>query len=132
MAIALRRPNDARARPSSLLKSDDQYRKVFNEQHPIQLYLVCANLMRRVDEYLYNRPSLDRKDVTNLRYYVAMLAAMEVTRLPQPKASQVAALDLSKVTNEVIERLLLEAANVYEALGGNDQIAKDPNLQKRS
>jgi hypothetical protein len=39
MAIALQRPNDARAHPSSLLKRNEDYEKVFNRSYPIALYL---------------------------------------------------------------------------------------------
>lgn len=130
MAIALRRPNDARARPSSLLKSDDQYRKVFSEQHPIRLYLICALIMRKVDEFVYLHKSIDRKDATNLRYYVAMLASIELTKHPQPKASQVAQMDVDSLSDGVIEKLLNEVNTVYKQMGAKDQIAKGPDLVK--
>src|SRR5690606_11118980 len=49
MAVLLRRPNDARARPSSLLKSEDDYQAVFSDAYPIAVYKVCAELNRRIE-----------------------------------------------------------------------------------
>ena len=79
MAIALQRPDTARARPSSLLKDENDYKKVFSEDHPIQLYAVCALIMKRVDAHLRAETvGLNRKDQTNLRFYLAMVAAMKL------------------------------------------------------
>ena len=52
MAIVLRQPDQARARPSSLLKRDEDYERVFSSSYPIELYYVCAEAMRRVEAHL--------------------------------------------------------------------------------
>jgi hypothetical protein len=131
MSAVLRRPGDARARPSSLLKSDDQYKRIFNEQHPLDLYLFAALLMRRVDEYLYTADKLDRKDATNVRFYVAMLAVMELTSMPQPKVARIASLSVSDLTDEILRKLLDEVLEAYLGLGGSDQVAKGPELTRQ-
>lgn len=48
MSISMQRPDDARARPSSLLKRDDDYAKIFSPEHPIELYLVAGKLIKAV------------------------------------------------------------------------------------
>jgi hypothetical protein len=79
MAIALQRPDSARAPPSSLLKDEDDYKKIFSDEHPLQLYASCALMMKRVDSFLRSEASgLNRKDQTNLRFYFATLAAMNL------------------------------------------------------
>ena len=45
MSILLQRPDDARARPSSLLKKDDDYSSVFSTSIPIGVYRVCATCL---------------------------------------------------------------------------------------
>ena len=52
MSIVLQRPDTARGRPSSLLKKDTDYSKVYSEELPIHLYYVCAEAMRRVESFL--------------------------------------------------------------------------------
>ena len=45
MAIVLARPDNARARPSSLLKRDDDYEQVYNLAYPIALYCTGPGLL---------------------------------------------------------------------------------------
>ena len=79
MAIVLRQPDQRRARPSSLLKNDEEYGRVFNSSYPIELYYVCAEAMRRVESILRS-PNLNvpTEDRNNLRFYVAMCAVSGV------------------------------------------------------
>ena len=42
MAIVLRQPDNARARPSSLIKRDDDYHRLFSPSYPIEIYLAEA------------------------------------------------------------------------------------------
>lgn len=49
MAMGLSRPDDSRARPSSLLKRDDDYRKIFSENVPVEIYLWLAQAQKAVD-----------------------------------------------------------------------------------
>jgi hypothetical protein len=73
MAIGLGRPHDARARPSSLLNNEADYRSLFNPNVPLQTYLWLAQVQRQVDTLLL------RVDVhatpylrTNLRFHVSL------------------------------------------------------------
>jgi AIPR protein len=56
MAVVLHKPDVARARPSSLLKRDDDYLKVFNPDYSLQLYLNTALILQRVDRFLSDQP----------------------------------------------------------------------------
>jgi hypothetical protein len=74
MSIGLSRPNDARARPSSLLKDDSDYRKIFNKKYPLAVYLWAARTQRAVDAFLRSdEADSDANERTNLRFYLAML-----------------------------------------------------------
>ena len=80
MAIGLSRPDDARARPSSLLKSDSEYEAIFSQTIDLDVYLWAARAQREVDAFLQSSEArttpLER---TNLRYHLAMLAAAKLT-----------------------------------------------------
>lgn len=52
LACGLRDPANARARPSSLLKNDDTYEQIFNEDYPLDFYFKCVSLARRVEDVL--------------------------------------------------------------------------------
>ncbi|MDE0709890.1 MAG: AIPR family protein, partial [bacterium] len=72
MAIGLSRPNDARARPTSLLKSDADYTTVFAEQTPLPVHLWALKVQRIVNNFLQVHMS-EPSERTNLRFHLAML-----------------------------------------------------------
>ena len=46
MSIVLKEPDNARARPSSLIKHDNDYKRVFNENSGLDVYLVCIEILK--------------------------------------------------------------------------------------
>ncbi len=128
MAIVLQRPDNARARPSSLLKRDDDYKKVFSPSYPIKLYFVCAEVMRRVERSL-KLPSLGvaSEDRNNLRFYVAMHVVggtSNSSKLPK----EIANFDVEVVDESAIRNSLGVIRPKYMELGGNDQVSKGTAL----
>ena len=128
MAIALRQPDTARARPSSLLKADEDYGQVFNSSYPINLYYVCAKAMRQVENHLKS-PSLNipPKDRNNLRFYVAMHAVAGISNSPPPP-NKIASFDLTGLDETAVQQSLDLVQAEYFALGGDDQVSKGPLL----
>ena len=131
MAIVLRQPDQARARPSSLLKNDEDYGRVFNSSYPIELYYVCAEAMRRVESFLRS-PSLNvpTEDRNNLRFYVAMCAVSGVGNSALSTPNGIAKFDVAGLKEAAVRRSLNFVQPKYVALGGNDQVSKGPQLLK--
>ena len=129
MSIALQRPNDARARPSSLLKRDADYETVFNRHYPIPLYLVCANIMKLIDrEVRAGKHALDRKDQTNVRFYAAMYLASVATGKAVPTPEDIAAISVSSITEDMLAESVRCAYEAYKDLGASDLVAKGVDL----
>ena len=128
MAIALRQPNQARARPSSLLKDDDDYCRVFNLEYPINLYYVCAEGMRKIESCL-KLPSLnvELKNRNNIKFYVAMHAIAGVGSSMQAP-EKIAEFNVSSLDEVTVKRSLNFIMPKYVALGGNDQVSKGTGL----
>jgi CO/xanthine dehydrogenase FAD-binding subunit len=117
MAIALQRPNDARARPSSLLKRNEDYDRVFNRTYPIPLYLNCAAMMKRVDQFVKSDAAgLDRKDQTNIRFYVAMDVGATLAGKPAPTPAEVAAISPAALGDAEIQAAEVRVLKAYKEL----------------
>ena len=129
MAIVLQQPDQARARPSSLLKNDEDYQRVFNQSYPIGLYYVCAEAMRRI-EFLLKSPSLNvpTEDRNNLRFYVAMCAVSGVGNSPKSTPTGIAKFDVAGLNGATVQRSLNFVQPKYITLGANDQVSKGPQL----
>ena len=103
MSISMQRPDDARARPSSLLKRDEDYAKIFSPDHPIELYLVAAKLVKSIHSYLRRAEDISPKDKNNLLFYVAMHAASKLAGQRRPSNKELAKIQPTDITEAILE-----------------------------
>ena len=134
--MGLSRPDSARARPSTLLKSDSDYETVFDDKTPLAAYLWAAKAQRQVDTFMLGATAeTSAQERTNLKFYVGMLASAKLLGKKVRAPSELAALgheergvdeaDLGeclKVVRGAMKRL--EERNGEAA----DKIAKGPDL----
>ncbi len=132
MALGLSRPDDARARPSSLLKSDADYVQIFSDDTPLNVYLWAARAQKEVDGFLQSsEANTSAPERTNLRFHVAMLAAAKLVGSPVTEPRQLAVLaddsraltdaDLLSCLSQVRAVLAQRMASTDESM---DKIAK--------
>jgi hypothetical protein len=71
ITIVYREPDLARSRPSSLIKKDVDYNKVFSSKTTLPIYLFCAKFMLRVQSFL-RRDFGERKNVikNNFKFHI--------------------------------------------------------------
>ena len=88
MAVGLGRPDDSRARPSSLLKSDRDYQTMFSGDIPLEVYLWAARAQKEVGGFLQAPGTgVSPPERTNLRFHLMMLATTKLvgSRVRSPK-----------------------------------------------
>ena len=129
MSILLGRPDDARARPSSLIKDDNTYLQLFSEQLPIHVYSVAGILIKRVESYLKTKDGLTASDRNNLRFYVASYIIWLLSGKTGPTADDISKIDPAEIDDELIDRVTDSVFEQYSALGGSDQVAKGAALK---
>lgn len=129
MTILLGRPDDARARPSSLIKNDANYVKVFDDQFPMGAYVVAGTLIKRVEEHLRTWLSFSARDRNNLRFYVLGYLIWKLTGTTTPTPKQVAAIELSTVNVEMLLKVTKLVSDKFSELGGTDQVAKGADFK---
>ena len=130
MAIALRQPDQARARPSTLLNDNKNYQRVFNLRYPLDLYYVCVEGMRKIESCLKS-PSLgvEPKYRNDLRFYVAMHAIAGVDGKP-PEPDEIVKFDVSSLNEETVKLSLQFIMPKYIDLGGDARASRSPELLK--
>ncbi|EKO39501.1 MAG: AIPR protein [Solidesulfovibrio magneticus str. Maddingley MBC34] len=128
MAMVLQRPDSARARPSSLLKKNEDYDHLFSTEYPIEIYLFVARTIKSIQSYLRSLDSLQPKDRTNLIFYIAMHASAVLSKKQSPNISDLLAIGDSSLTDEVLASSLTSVKELYETLGASDQVAKGTQL----
>ena len=65
-------PSNSRARPSSLLKKDEDYERIFSDTTPYPVYLWLAQVQKVVDGTLRSA-KIGTRHETNLRFHTAMV-----------------------------------------------------------
>jgi hypothetical protein len=128
MAIALQRPDDARARPSTLLKKDDDYKQLFSSGHPIGIYLVAAKTIKAAQSNLRSREDLAQKNRANLLFYVAMHVAASLSQKAVPSITDLSAINVDALTDTALENSFGIVKDIYDELGASDQVAKGTQL----
>jgi hypothetical protein len=126
IAIVLQRPDHARARPSTLLNSDTEYRSIFSLDTPIDVYLKVIMILKAVEVFLKEK-EVDRKTLTNIKFHTAMAVAVKLTK---EKTEMVRRLhQISNVNvDSVLEDAFAKVHGLYESLGSSDQVAKGPQF----
>lgn len=131
MAIMLLKPDSARARPSTLINSDVEYRKIFSLDKPIDIYLKAIQIMKAVETYL--KPEnceiqLERKVITNIKFYVAMVASIKIAGTSQDIEKKISELPNVDISTEVLNNSLKQVLAEFNELGATDQVAKGSAL----
>ena len=127
IAILLRRPNDARARPSSLLKEDDNYYTIFDASHPMPLYLKCIQIVKRIETYLTGTfLGISSLEVNNFKFHLAMFSSLLLANNPQATPKDILNLDLEEFTVDFLNDCHSAVNNIYNAIGyGSYYASKD-------
>ncbi|WP_278314783.1 AIPR family protein [Lolliginicoccus levis] len=132
MAMGLCRPDDSRARPSSLLKRDEDYLKVFSNDIPLSVYLWLARTQKQIDAYLLSeRAGVTAQQRTNFRFHLSMLCACDLVgrKIHNPR-ELVSVANADKIIEDGILvywlRFLLEAFSEFSltSFDTDDKVAK--------
>jgi AIPR protein len=131
MSIVLLKPDSARARPSTLINSDTEYKRIFSLDAPIDIYLKVIYIIKEVENYL--KPGicgydLERKVITNIKYYVAMLIGIKLAGGKEKISERISAIPQINISEEILKESLDTVLSEFNRLGGSDQVAKGSDL----
>lgn len=127
-AIVLQRPDTARARPSSLIKDDSDYQKLFNREYPIQAYKASVEIIKATEAFLSKHTDLTAVEKNDLKYYVAMIVSTNLVGAVSPTVEQIAALEGKAIDDDYFQRAYELAKEQYVKLGATDTVAKGSDM----
>jgi len=124
-------PHIARGRPSSLLKKDEDYSKIFNSTQSIKIYLICSQIMKAVEKCLRKKEVSDFElaEKTNLRFHIAMLTVIYIVGKKEYKVDDIADFKINKIDCKIVKKainLILPLAKEFAQKDGGtvDRVAK--------
>lgn len=128
MTLLRGEPDNARARPSSLIKEDEVYNSLFSEEHPVDAYLVSADLIKRVEAALKSRTDYSAQDRNNLRFYCMYWIMCWECKSVALTASKISS-KKGLISGALIEEGIDKVADLFFSQGGSDQLAKGPDFK---
>lgn len=133
MAIYLLQPDNARARPSTLLNNDTEYKKIFSHNISINIYLQAIKIIKNIENFPKFR-NLDTSTKTDIKFHIAMILGIKLSGTKNLDLQSLQR-NLSKTTfnadcihQDLLESCLDFVLIRYKQLGGTDKIAKSRDL----
>jgi len=126
MSTLQQKPDYARARPSTIIKNNTDYDGIFNNNIPIELYHNVIIIHQRVESSLklFESPKLTRTQIGDIKFHVSMYVVGKLTKKIKPSVKHIAAIDLTLLTDDVLNEAIQNTFIVYDAMGGTNSVAK--------
>ncbi|WP_414586673.1 AIPR family protein [Scytonema sp. PCC 10023] len=120
IAIVFHEPDIARSRPSSLLKKDNDYKRVFSQKISLEVYLFCAKAMKRLESFIrivtssksnnlgINEQWKHASPIRILMFHLGMLMVVKTLNKRDYKPKDVESIKENNFSDELISNTLSE------------------------
>lgn len=127
ISLILRKPDFARARPSTLLTDDETYAKLYENTQDLEAYYKSALIGKKIQAFLVDS-AIDSVIRNDIIFYVLYASIAKILNKKEITFSDLHNLDDNLITydimNEVKDKIYLK----YEELGNNSRVAKNPSF----
>lgn len=124
ISLILRKPDFARARPSTLLTDEGTYKDLYEKNLDLEVYYKAARIGRYVQNTLKKCTHMKNTEVNDILFYVIYAVVADELKKKELSFLDLKEFDLNKITENIIIQVANKIYNKYKALGGNSSIAK--------
>ena len=126
-AIVLQRPNDSRGRPSTLIKDNTLYAKLFDPKMPVEVYVACVRFMRQVEDFLKSEqaPKYVSGNEINIKFQLAMFASAMKAKHQRATPLFIQKGGLGKIDDEFLKDCLGQVWTVFKAQMKSNKLDPD-------
>ncbi|WP_426768606.1 AIPR family protein [Erwinia aphidicola] len=127
MTLVLLQPNNARARPSTLINDNSRYEQIFSKKHPLSLYLNSYLILKKCSDLLKSYDFKSKRDFNNIVYHLSMAVVLDLAppeKINSKMDEVISSFDINKITEENFDKTFNTIWAEYETLGSDDNVAK--------
>ena len=124
ISLILRKPDFARARPSTLLTDEETYKFLYDDNQDLEVYYKAARIGREVQNVLKSNGSMSNTEVNDILFYVIYAVVADKMKKRELTFSDIKVLDVESVTNESVMSVADKVYKKYIDLGGDSRVAK--------
>jgi len=118
-SLLFNNPHSARSKPTSLIKDDTTYNRIFDQRRNYKVYLNSCLLNKKVIELWTSIEDKDKKNnLTNFKLHISKVVASYIFQKASLTASDIQALELDRVNEEIFSassEFLLDCIRNYQA-----------------
>lgn len=124
ITLFLKKPDYARARPSTILTDDDSYNKLYIENQDLDVFYRCAVLGKKVQKNLKRTIQYTSAEKSDILFYLLYGVVANSIKKNNITIADIKHLDLDSITDDVISEVKDKIYNIYKENGGNGRVAK--------
>lgn len=124
ITLFLKKPDYARARPSTILTDDDSYNKLYIENQDLDVFYRCAVLGKKVQKNLKRTIQYTSAEKSDILFYLLYGVAANSIKKNNITIADIKHLDIDSITDDVISEVKDKIYNIYKENGGNGRVAK--------
>lgn len=124
ITLFLKKPDYARARPSTILTDDDSYNKLYIENQELDVFYRCAVLGKKVQKNLKRTIQYTSAEKSDILFYLLYGVVANSIKKNNITIEDIKHLDIESITDDVISKIKDKIYNIYKENGGNGRVAK--------
>lgn len=124
ITLFLKKPDYARARPSTILTDDDSYNKLYIENQDLDVFYRCAVLGKKVQKNLKRTIQYTSAEKSDILFYLLYGVVANSIKKNNITIADIKHLDIDSITDDVISEVKDKIYNIYKENGGNGRVAK--------
>lgn len=124
ITLFLKKPDYARARPSTILTDDDTYNKLYIENQDLDVFYRCAVLGKKVQKNLKRTIQYTSAEKSDILFYLLYGVVANCIKKNNITIADIKHLDIDSITDDVISEIKDKIYNIYKENGGNGRVAK--------
>lgn len=124
ITLFLRKPDYARARPSTLLTDDKTYKVLYEDNQDLEVFYKCALLGKKVQINVKKTAPFSSAEKSDIMFYLLYGVVANKLKKPNITFDDIKLLDVDSITEQDIDEVKDKIYTLYKANGGNGRVAK--------
>lgn len=124
ITIFLKKPDYARARPSTLLNDENTYHELYEKNNDLEVFYKVAVLGKKVQKNIKSVVEYSPAEKSDILFYVLFAVIAHVLKKNKIVPSDIKDLDMNTITDEIIDIIKRKVYEIYKQQGGNGRVAK--------
>ncbi len=124
ISLVLRKPDFARARPSTLLTDDNTYKMLYEDNHDLDVFYKAARIGQKVKNCLKMASELSPAEKSDVLFYLLYAVVAKQVGKKSITFNDIKSFDVDAITEDKINTVKELVYQKYKELGGNGRVAK--------